>query len=539
MESTAPRTTPLATLHEGPDYDVGRRALVGALFGFGAVALAGCAAETDSGTSPGVFGQTSLALSGANVGWADAITDLRAMPATPVYAVVIAKGYYTPGDGGGGEFHWTNDTVTADDGGIVIVPTAVPRTGCWKRIVNGFVSVKWFGAKGDETGDDAPAINSAIAATNLYPASPLGWIVYFPPGKYRTTQPIYIRKGGVSLIGCGAASAIVPVGAFSTIILADLLGNYLYRNRIMDLYFLEDGKTVAGYTIEAIKVAEFTIDRVTGESGRGGVSIDTFNSIWISRLRLVNYKGSTNGFPTQYVALAATFGPNYHSDAAWLDHCYFGGAVPANIMHGILVTGSVHTVNFSKVGISNTSAKGLYVKVGGTASEYPAFVTANDLEIEFCQDECIFLDKCENCSFGGTIVHGSKAKNNIYIGPNAVNLDFTGGSSSGAWLSGMAADGKTVTVTSMRFHTNNQNNPATGVYPGILVGGSSTGVVVTGCRSGWQPATGLPHQRYGCQIDTGAANFCVVGNVFTNNRDGAIINGAGTSSSKIVDHNAG
>ncbi len=194
MESTAKSV--------GIEEDVSRRALVGALAGLGAVfglsALTGCAAEEPvAAEGDEKLGRVSSAASGSTVGWADAIADLRAMPATPPYAVVVAQGYLTAGDGGGGAFGWTTDTVTPDDGGLTIVPTAGSRTGCFKRLGVDHIDVKWFGAKGDNIADDTVPIQNAITACG----NANGGLVFFSPGTYRTTGSLFVRKGNVVLIG--------------------------------------------------------------------------------------------------------------------------------------------------------------------------------------------------------------------------------------------------------------------------------------------------------------------------------------------------
>ena len=73
---------------------------------------------------------------------------------------VIVKGYYEPGDGGGGTFVWDEKSKEADNGGTIIAPhfniTKITRKkrkeGRWKRMYEDIVSVKWFGAKGDMKG---------------------------------------------------------------------------------------------------------------------------------------------------------------------------------------------------------------------------------------------------------------------------------------------------------------------------------------------------------------------------------------------------
>ena len=54
-----------------------------------------------------------------------------------------------------------SDTATADNGGTVIVGSNGYR---WKRLVNGPINVKWFGAKGDGSTDDSAAIAAARTA---------------------------------------------------------------------------------------------------------------------------------------------------------------------------------------------------------------------------------------------------------------------------------------------------------------------------------------------------------------------------------------
>ena len=64
--------------------------------------------------------------------------------------------------------------------------------------MEGVVSVKDFQAKGDGMADDRVAIQNAINQLYSYPtgsvARPIS--VYFPPGTYRISGPIYMNGGG-------------------------------------------------------------------------------------------------------------------------------------------------------------------------------------------------------------------------------------------------------------------------------------------------------------------------------------------------------
>ena len=71
-----------------------------------------------------------------------------------------------------------------------------------------------YGALGNDTGNQAPAINAAIADV---PAA--GGIVYMPKGTYRcTTEILYPTDRQVRLIGAGRQSTKihVPIGTTAT-----------------------------------------------------------------------------------------------------------------------------------------------------------------------------------------------------------------------------------------------------------------------------------------------------------------------------------
>lgn len=105
------------------------------------------------------------------------------------------------------------DTTTADNGGTVIVDASGRR---WKRSFAGQLDVKWFGALGNGSADDAPPIQAAIDyASSIAPTSyPVGWtILLFPLGTYRCNTPL-VHKSGVMLMseGPGRAGGATIVG---------------------------------------------------------------------------------------------------------------------------------------------------------------------------------------------------------------------------------------------------------------------------------------------------------------------------------------
>lgn len=85
-------------------------------------------------------------------------------------ATLLVLGYHEAGDGGGGIFRADPVSAEADDGGMIIASND-PSKGRWKRVYDGPVSVKYFGARalGDNTSDTVAAHNRAAiqAAINF------------------------------------------------------------------------------------------------------------------------------------------------------------------------------------------------------------------------------------------------------------------------------------------------------------------------------------------------------------------------------------
>jgi hypothetical protein len=111
-----------------------------------------------------------------SVGSVATISDLRNI--TPVVGVVNdVEGYYSIGDGGGGQFYAVSGAATGtyvDNGGTIIVPTGTDGSSAWLRVIDGPISVKAFGARGDGVTDDAARIQAAINNFSGIIAFPLG-----------------------------------------------------------------------------------------------------------------------------------------------------------------------------------------------------------------------------------------------------------------------------------------------------------------------------------------------------------------------------
>jgi hypothetical protein len=135
-------------------------------------------------------------------------SDLRALSSVGGNADVTVRGYYSPGDGGGGQFYWDPNSTDNDDGGMTIVPTANPPAGRWKRTAQSNVNVKWFGAVGDGQVNDAPTIQAALDFADRRG----GARVFLPAGQYLLPEGLdsILKVGDNTLVeGEGNASVIL------------------------------------------------------------------------------------------------------------------------------------------------------------------------------------------------------------------------------------------------------------------------------------------------------------------------------------------
>lgn len=107
--------------------------------------------------------------------------------------VATLSGYYTPSDGGEGQFVYVGTSSVTPDDGIFFLPNSAPATGRWTRIFQrDHLSVRWYGAKGDGTTDDTTAVQNAINAGISYQIS-----IRVPAGTY-IVQPLTYPSVGYS-----------------------------------------------------------------------------------------------------------------------------------------------------------------------------------------------------------------------------------------------------------------------------------------------------------------------------------------------------
>ena len=174
-------------------------------------------------TSSGVAGNTPVQTT--------SIATLRSF--SPTYILVNGQqftvgGYYSNGDGGGGDFRYdSTDTTSADNGGTIIVAASGARL---KRIINGPVNIKAWGAIGDASTDNAAIFRKAVTNTpNLF----------VPAGTFNVSGEIAIPS---TLVITGESSRTAVISASTTnfvFVYQSPLDGFDENSalRISDLYF--------------------------------------------------------------------------------------------------------------------------------------------------------------------------------------------------------------------------------------------------------------------------------------------------------------
>lgn len=120
--------------------------------------------DTDPPTNP-IWTVDDVNGAGGGSAQASNIAGLKAIVGTSG-ASALVQGYYTAGDGGGGLYFWNATSTATDNGGTIIQATGV-STGRWILESWGArISVRQFGAKGDNATDDSAAFQAFVNAVD-------------------------------------------------------------------------------------------------------------------------------------------------------------------------------------------------------------------------------------------------------------------------------------------------------------------------------------------------------------------------------------
>lgn len=248
-------------------------------------------------------------------------------------AIFDFAGRDTVGDGGGGPLRFLAGSTATANGGTVYEVTGgrLVREG-WS--VFG-VRPEWFGAKGKNTGNDAPAINLAFSAIQNG-----GKIIFAQSAVYRTTEPVIVPPAltGAVIEGNGATISAQHTGDG----LVSIATNENYsRNKFYDLTVI--GPNVS-YPANAAQLA--------GTSNGAGLRMgrnDTSNTVagYLSAFHNCTFSNFKYGVYLQAALLVNFFGSyvTFNQYGIYVDggqtnsNCFFGTIIRENRIAGVYSSG--------------------------------------------------------------------------------------------------------------------------------------------------------------------------------------------------------
>lgn len=140
---------------------------------------------------------------------------------------------------------------TGSDTRGLLDSTYLPRLGAAGQGVPRVFNVSDYGAVGDNSADDTPAIQAAISA-----ASVSGGLVFLPRGVYRTTGPLVISAPNVAIVGVGRTATRIV--------------NALTTGNVFEVALTATRCTIASMTIDRQTIATAGAGIYAySESGRG------------------------------------------------------------------------------------------------------------------------------------------------------------------------------------------------------------------------------------------------------------------------------
>lgn len=277
---------------------------------------------------------------------------LQALTAGVVGAVFV-HGRTAVNDGYGGTFVWvsTNEaaSVTIDtQGALFVAPDSAPTgaSGVWKRIYDGELNLKWFGAKGDNSTNDTTAALAWINACRNFTICG-----FMPEGDYKVDNLTFgalTEANTISLRGTEENTSRFikitndanPVITFNSSGATSFLTNISIRN--IGFVGLSSGPCVRHY---AMVRSEFVGCEMTG----GSIGVEQFGGIGVEYANCGIHDNGINLKIRKYTASIGTGYPNLTTVTGG----YITNATTTNVdfddgkrleLHGVDVEGAVTNI---------------------------------------------------------------------------------------------------------------------------------------------------------------------------------------------------
>ena len=459
---------------------------------------------------------------------------LKALTTRPL--TVIMQYRTTLNDQGGGIFRWESGSSTTPDDVFVIQPTSGP-SGRYKRIYNGEINVRWFGAIGNGSNDDTVGLQTAVNyAANLATIGTL----YFPSGQYVITSPITVPLNkSVFFRGEGSNNTIIRQ--------TNSTANGLVLNR--NNY--RTGGGISGMAIEAGNGLQSNDWFGPGSSGVG-VLADGMADTW--GLRDVSINGFAIGLSllgcwnTRHYNLRIMY---YANTALLIDKSTTTGVAGGNFFDGVKISNFGYTGTVAgTIGIRIRASGGEFfqtIDVTGSGKGWIFDPRIGD-QVVYIEGWNVIADSSSDdvwtfdgtlggvraCYFNSFWAGYNEGHGVVVKGPNTSNIFFEGRARENK-KHGILIQGPGVYWQGGSINNNSRGN--SNIYNGMHVDANISNWGVRNTLLGNDASSANSDQRNGLEIVNGTTDdYVIMGNKFTGNLNGAFVNGA-SGTNKIIESN--
>lgn len=454
------------------------------------------------------------------------IAALRANVAAITTAFV--QGYYTTADGGGGTFIVNPaDTTSADNGGTIIVDALGNR---WHRTgADGIFPAEWFGAKLDNTTDDATAIQNVITYVES-----IGGGTILISGQAKLLTGLTITSVGVTLAGIGPyACGLNFSNGSGDCITIGYQASVVYGAAVRDMSIAGVGKT-GGAIINAKNVGNMVVSGCIISGGYNGIYVEQLNNVLIYNVTLIlSVAGGAYALKWYSIASALTVS-NVLSVQQVTLQCGGTGA------DGMVIDGNCQTLRVQAVGIIHARYGYLVQNTQASASYFPQFLFCDDLEIDGVTISSVRVEggrhiRFSNCDFFNNFSGGGADTNVVTLlsdGTHSVTTAvwFSACRIAGAQRSGIVCYAKNVFVEGT--YVGDNSLAGSGSYEGIALvddggtNGAASSVTITSCQVG-AVFGDIGDQSYGVTAASGVSRVTITGCDFSNCVTASILDNTG------------
>ena len=405
-------------------------------------------------------------------------------------------------------FFSVTDLTGVDDQGTTIIDV---RGRLWQRIYSGPMNVKWFGARGDNSFDNASAFSAANTAVSSYGA------IYFPPGKYRTSAEWVNNAEGVTLYGDNPwTTSIIQTNPASGIVKSTSMF-FGFRGLCLDYTSTPTGAQ-ALYSSGSYS----SYDNILIRRGYDCLVLETGVAQKVTNFTFLNYEYAGIRFKNLNDPIVGDGIINAGDNVKGRDGgIFFENKVEALMLSNVDIIFGVYSVN-SRVDVYAQNTRPAYNKFVNLYCDSSAKGAIWDKMVE--------IDLIAPWFSCGRVA-GASAPGATYKTVDSIRIN--GGQSFNCGLHGslIEATARNVTHTNYSFESNSAT-AGDGVGDGLSIESGAVGCSVIGGKAsnGLYPGK----QRYGIDIGAACVDHSVIGVNLKGNLTGSMRDQSTTTSKTIV-----